>query len=260
MECRSIAVLMKVVPDPDGLFRAEGDGAVSGAHLPQIPSVFDENAVEAALQIKEATGARVTVVTLGAAGSDALLRRMLAMGADDVVLVETGAPLWDSYGAAAQLAAALRALGAFDIVLCGREAADTGAGLVGPMVAQALDLPFLTLVSALRVEADGLHVRRPCEGGHDRYVCQPPFLLTIAGEANRPRMPSVMKMMQAKKLPVQTRMPDMAAPCLPGDEAPPAPARALPVLAGACTLFEGDAATATVQLVAALRAERMIPA
>ena len=203
MECNHIAVLLKIVPDPDGQFHQDDDKGVTGAHLPQIPSIFDENSLETAIQIKEATGCRVSVLCLGKEEDEVSLKRALAMGADEIILIKSDTSSWDSSTTAEILASAVQQLDGVDIILCGREAADTGAGLVGPYVAQTLKMPFLTLASNITVTEDSLRVMRPCEGGHDEFICHPPILLSITGEANRPHMPSVMKTMKARKTPAR---------------------------------------------------------
>ena len=259
MQCRRLAVLFKVVPDPERVFTVDPISHLPGVDLPPIPSLFDDNAVEAALAIKEATNCKVFVLCAGQANAEPMLRRTLAMGADEAFLIETDAS-WDSLGAARVLASALRELGEFDVVLCGREAADTAAGLVGPYVAQALGMPFLTLVNRIKVVDDRLEVHRPCDGGHDIFLCRPPVLLTISSEANTPRMPSVLKMMKVKNTPIQRLLldPRTVAP-LPGPAKADVSGRSTPSYTGQCRFIEGATAAETASgLLQALRAEKVI--
>lgn len=259
MICNQLAVLFKIVPDPDGNYSVEGDQIVPGKDVPQVPSVFDDNAIEAAVQIKEATQCRVTVFCIGPASVEPLLKRTLAMGADEVVLIEENVG-WDSLAAARVLAAALKASGSFDIVLCGREAADTGSGLVGPYVAQALGMSFLTLASEIKLEGDALLVKRVCDGGHDLFRCHPPLLLTVSGEANRPRMPSVLKVLQVKKIPVKRMKLDSSqAPPLPGPAFAVIRKRATPLMTGQCHFIDGTSAgEKATELVRVLHAEGVL--
>ena len=255
LKCQRIAVLFKVVPDPDGVYTVDAQGTVDSSKLTQVPSVFDENAVEAAVLIKEATQCRITVFCVGTEAAEPLVKRTLAMGADEAVLVKSGTGC-DSLAAARLLTEALRASGPFDVILCGREAADTGSGLVGPYVAQALGMPFLTLASEIVPDGDALRVKRPCDGGVDMFRCHPPVLLTVTGEANRPRMPSVLKILQAKKIPVKTMAVDVAAaqPCWSGPAEAVIRARMAPSMSGKCTLIGGDsAAEKAAGLIAALQ-------
>jgi len=182
----------------------------------------------------------------------------MAIGADEAVLIEDAERAWDSLAAASILAAAVRRLGGFDVILCGREAADTGSGVVGPYVAQMLGMPFLTLVTGIEVSDGVLRVRRMCEGGEDIFSCTPPVLLTLSSEANRPRYPSVMKVMAAKKKPVQrwkSSELDAAAPTasatLLGRYTAAAP--------GNCEIVSGDTPDARAAgLVSRLREKRVI--
>lgn len=168
-----------------------------------LPSLFDENAIEAAVQLKEKSGGRIVALSCGAAEAERTVRYALAIGADEGILVEDGARAWDSPGAASLLAAAVQRLGGFDLILCGREAADTGAGLVGPYVAQMLGIPFLTLVTGIEAVDGGFRVRRLCDGGEDEFLCPPPVLLTVCAELNTPRYASFLKVREGKKKPLQ---------------------------------------------------------
>lgn len=257
MECKHIAVLLKIVPDPDGLYEQSAAGEVASDHLPQIPSVFDENALEAALQLKEQTQCRVTALCLGQKSHEPSLKRALAMGADEIVLLENDVSHWDSAGAAVVLAGAIGQLDAVDLVLCGREAADTGAGLVGPYVAQLLNMPFLTLITGLTATDEGLAVTRPCEGGHDEFRTRLPVLLTVTGEVNRPRMPSVMNTMKARKTPA--RVMQVESEQTGRVVAAEVRSRRLAEMNGSCEILTGETVSAAVSsLLTKLREERVI--
>jgi len=256
MAIRNVAVLFKIVPDPEGIFTLADGAEFPGRDLPRVPSVFDENAMETAAQIKEATNCRITVFCIGPAAAEPMLRRTLAMGADEAVLIDQDIG-WDSLAAARVLAAALKESGEFDVVLCGREAADTGAGLVGPYVAQALHMSFLTLASDIKFDDEGLRVRRICDGGSDEFICRPPVLLTVSGEANRPRMPSVIKVLQAKKIPIRRLQMEVSAlPPLPGPVTAHVRSRLTPSTVGACSFIAGaTAGDKAAALLDALRGE-----
>ena len=250
--------MIKEVPDPDGVFSLDADGRVRTAHLAQVPSLFDENAAEAAVQLKERCDGRVVALCCGPPEAERTVRYAMAIGADEGVLIEDPGRAWDSLGAASLLAAAVRRLGGFDLILCGREAADTGSGLVGPYVAQMLGMPFLTLVTSIEADNGTLRVRRMCEGGEDVFSCTPPLLLTVSSETNSPRYPSVMKVLAAKKKPVQRWKASelaAAAPLLSASllgrytSAPP----------GNCDIISGDTADALAAgLLSRLREKRVI--
>jgi electron transfer flavoprotein alpha/beta subunit len=254
----NIAVLIKEVPDPEGAFSFDADGRAQVAHLPHVPSLFDENAVEAAVELKEQCGGRVVALSCGPAEAERTVRYAMAMGADEGVLVEDTERGWDSMGAACVLAAAVRRLGSFDVILCGREAADTGSGLVGPYVAQMLGISFLTLVTSIEASEGALDVRRLWEGGEDRFTCIPPVLLTVCAETNTPRYPSVLKVLAAKKRPLHRWNVDELAAAIPAS-----PARLLgrcPAAApGNCDFISGESGeTLAGELLSRLREKKVV--
>lgn len=251
-------MLIKEVPDPDGVFSLDADGRVQTANLAQVPSLFDENAAEAAVRLKEQCGGRVVALCCGPSEAERTVRYAMAIGADESVLIEDADRAWDSLAAASILAAAVRRLGGFDLILCGREAADTGSGMVGPYVAQMLGMPFLTLVTDIEAADGALRVRRMCEGGEDVFSCTPPLLLTVSSEANTPRYPSVMKVLAAKKKPVQRwKASELAAQA-------PVPSATLlgrytSAAPGNCDFISGDTADALAGgLLSRLREKRVI--
>lgn len=254
----NIAVLIKEVADPEGVFSVDVDGRVQTAGLPQVPSLFDENAVEAAVQLKEHCGGRVVALCCGPAEAERTVRYAMAMGADEGVLIENADRAWDSLGAASLLAAAVKRLGGFDLILCGREAADTGSGLVGPYVAQMLSMSFLTLVTGIEADGGTLRVRRPWEGGEDVFTCTPPLLLTVCAEANTPRYPSFMKVLEAKKRPLHRwKADELAAP--PPMPAPRLLGRYTSAAPGNCDFISGDTTDALAHgLLSRLRERKVI--
>ncbi len=200
----NIAVLAKEVPDPEAPVTLDGSGRIV---LPpttsRLLSTYDENAIEAAVTIRETVEAHVTVITLGPASAEKVLFQAMAMGADDGVLIEEpDVPLSGTH-VATILAAAIRRLSPMDLILCGRESADGFGGVVGPTIAEILGYPVITLVSKISVSDKHLLVERPVENGHLVMECSGPVLLTVGGEVNRPRYPAVMAMMKARRKGVQ---------------------------------------------------------
>ncbi len=228
------------------------------ANLAQVPSLFDENAAEAAVRLKESGGGKVVAICCGPPEAERTVRYPLALGGDEAVLIEDADRAWDSMATASILAAAVRRLGGFDVILCGREAADTGSGMVGPYVAQMLGMPFLTLVTDIEMADGVLRVRRMCEGGEDVFSCKPPILLTVSSEANRPRYPSVMKVMAAKKKPIQRWKAselEAAVPTAAGNLL----GRSTASAPGNCELISGDTPDALAgALLSRLREKRVI--
>ncbi len=203
-----IIVCIKQIIDPEvpfHLFRIDpvAKRQVQGTH-PLVISTYDEVAVEVALQLKEKVGGRVTVLTLGRKEATQALHQALAMGADDAVLLSDGHfEDLNSFGKARVLAAAIRKIGAFDLVLCGRQAGDIELGLVGPFLAGELGIPCVSLVANFETVDDTLRIRRPIEAGYEILEAPRPFLATITNDtSNVPRYASVRGLRAAMRTPI----------------------------------------------------------
>lgn len=204
-----IVVCVKQVPDPEGpptSFTVDQDACrVEVTGLPPVISPFDENALEAALQIKDRVEAKITLLGLGESHSRAILLKAMATGADGAFLVE-GKELChqslDSYQTASLLAAALRAVGDWDLVLTGRQAADTNAGQVGIGIGQVLDVPCITLARKVEVSESELTVERIMADGFEVVASRMPAVVTVSHEVGELRYPSLSAIKEAKKLPV----------------------------------------------------------
>ncbi len=183
-----IAVCNKRVPDPEAPasnFRISDDGRElqPGRGVEWLLSTYDESAVEAALQLKDAGDAEVTLVSAGPADYEEFVRESLATGADRAVLValpDDARP--DVFGTAHLLAEALRRTGPYDLVLCGRQASDTDAGLVGGLVAAELGLPSVAVVQHVALDGDRATVERTVDDGIEVLQVALPALLTITSE------------------------------------------------------------------------------
>ena len=189
-----IIVSIKQVPDTSGKVAVNPDGTLNRASMQTITNPADMNALEAALKIKDATGCKVIVVTMGPAPAAGMLREALAMGADEAVLVsarEFGGS--DTYATSQVLAAAISTIGIEDddIVLCGRQAIDGDTAQVGPQIAEKLHLPQVTYAADIHKEGDTITVKRMLEDGYMTIKVQTPCLLTCIKELNEPRYMSV---------------------------------------------------------------------
>ena len=154
----------------------------------------EKNAVEAALALKDNTGCKVVVVTMGPPPAEGMLRELLAMGADEAVLVsgrEFGGS--DTFATSQILAAAVKKIGvdADDIVMCGRQAIDGDTAQVGPQIAEKLGIPQVTYVADLKVEGTKVTCKRMLEDGYMTIETQTPCLLTAIKELNTPRYMTV---------------------------------------------------------------------
>jgi electron transfer flavoprotein beta subunit len=153
---------------------------------------WDSYAVEAAVLLKEAQDATVTAITLGDEDDEEVLRRCLALGADEAIRLDDPAFAGsDGQAIAVALAAAIRPL-QFDLVLTGAMASDNGWGQVGAALAQLLDVPHATLVTSLEVEGTQAVVTRELEGGlEEKLAVQLPAVFTIQTGINEPRYVSI---------------------------------------------------------------------
>ncbi|MBV9495778.1 MAG: electron transfer flavoprotein subunit beta/FixA family protein [Acidobacteria bacterium] len=171
-----------------------------------VTNIFCENALETALQFRP-EGSKITVLSYGPASAEETLRKALAMKADAAALVvreEDGAPP-DPLHAARVLAAAIRKLGTFDLILTGREAGDWGAGQTGALIAEELGLPCIAFADSLQLEGGKLRVKRQTEWGWELFEAETPLVVTITNdEHNVPRIPKVRDVMLAHRQPLET--------------------------------------------------------
>ena len=172
---------------------------------PLVLSTYDENALEVALQLKDRSGARVTALTLApqAAIGDAV-RLALAMGADEAVVVDDPrSPDLPGAVKARILAAAIRRIDRYDLILCGCESADWVERVVAPLLAEELEAACVTFVSRVESSDGVLVVRRQSEDGFHLIEARLPAVLSITSdETNRPRLPKVKDIIAAKRKPL----------------------------------------------------------
>ena len=173
---------------------------------PLVISTYDENALELALQLKDKAGGKVTALTLGPVGEvkDAV-RLALAMGADEAVVVDdTNAPQLLASDKATILAAAIKRVGTFDLVLTGCESADWVERAVAPFLAEALGASCVTFITRAEPNGGMVTVRRTSEEGFHVVEARLPAVLSVTSdESIRPRLPKVKDIMGAMRKPVQ---------------------------------------------------------
>ena len=251
-------VCMASVPDTASVIKVGGDGTgIDESGIKWIVSPYDEYALEEALQITEAKGGEVTVVTYGPDHAEAALRDCLARGAHQAVHVLGGeATLGDSFTIAKVLAAAVKDR-EYDLVLCGFKGVGTDCGQVGQMLAELLDLPHVANVSELEVGDGSLTTGSDVEGGKEKAESPLPALLTCQKGLNEPRYAALKGIMAAKKKPVEK----IEVASLGIDEAAGGFYKVekleLPPEKAAGTIIQGedDAAAAAGELVKLLREE-----
>jgi len=202
-----IIVCVKQVPDTSGVVAVKEDGTMDRAAMSTISNPDDMNALEAALQIKDANkDVKVLVLSMGPPPTESMLRECLAMGADEAYLVSSrefgGA---DSYAHSSTLAAAIRKIGVEkgDVVMCGRQAIDGDTAQVGPQIAEKLDLPQVTYVTGIDYSNGKLTIRRELEDGFMTIEVETPCVLTCIKELNEPRYMSVSGIMECYSKPYQ---------------------------------------------------------
>jgi len=201
-----ILVCVKKVPDTadaEVVLRPDGRG-IREDDLAFGINEWDNYAVEEAIRIKEAHGGTVTVVTIGSADSEDVLRRCLAMGADQGIMVD-GTPFKcsDPYGIARGLHGVVKK-GSYDLVLAGAQAGDDGFGMVAPVLAGLLGWPHATLVTSIALEGGRVAVTRELEGGLEEMLrLTLPAVLSIQTGINEPRYVSIMgiRKVRSKEIP-----------------------------------------------------------
>jgi len=203
-----IIVCVKQVPDIAEIERMETDpqtGRIIREGLPSILNPFDEFAVEEAVVWKEKLGAEVVVVTMGPPQAEDALIHCLSLGADRAVLLSdrdfAGA---DTLATSYTLAAAVRKIGQFDLILCGQQAIDGDTAQVGPMLAERLRIPQITYVNKLEIEGKRLLARRELEDRDELVRCRLPVLLTVVKGINVPRVPTFSALSKAMEQDIPT--------------------------------------------------------
>jgi electron transfer flavoprotein beta subunit len=200
----NIVVLIKQVPEIELVKVDQGANEVVLPAGPGVVNPFDEFAVEEGLRLKEKHGGKVTAMTLGSVRSESALRDCLALGVDEAILIAD--PLFeksDPQAVGKILAAALKKLGPFDVVLSGKQAIDDDAAQVPGAVAAHLDLPQILFVKKIDSISDGKMVAwRTTEEGYDIVESSLPVVISVVKEINEPRLPSLKGKMMAKKSPI----------------------------------------------------------
>ena len=197
-----ILVTVKLVPDTNADKRIDpATKRLVRTGVETVLNPFDEYAIEAALQLKEKLGgdSTVTIVTMAPETGKEVVRKALAMGADDAVMVsDSGCEGSDVYGTAYALAAAIKKTG-FDLVLCGTQSTDAITGELPGALAEFLGVPGLTYVRKFEVDGTTLKAERETDHGYLNVSVALPALVSVTKSINEPRYPSLKGIMGAKK-------------------------------------------------------------
>ncbi len=202
-----IIVCVKQVPDTTEVKIDPQTNTLIRQGVPSIVNPFDKNALEEALKLKEKHGGQVTVISMGPPQAAEALKECIAMGADEAVLLSDrafgGA---DTLATSRTLAAGIKKLGNFDVILCGKQAIDGDTAQVGPELAEHLAISQLTYVSKLDITDGVVRVEREHEEGYEVIETTLPVLISVVKSINEPRYASIKGRMKAnrKEVPVWT--------------------------------------------------------
>jgi electron transfer flavoprotein beta subunit len=250
-----IIVCLKQVPDLQQIRikHETREPVLEGA--PFIFGAFEKNALEEAVRLKEKHGGKVIALALGNAKLKDTIIEALAMGADEAVMLTDAAFARGGSASVAQaLAAAIRKIGKFDLILMGEGSADNYSGQVIGRVAEWLDLPQITYVRELSVEGNRLRATRDLEDALEVVEAELPVIISATSELNTPRLPPLPAILKAARKPMKS-----LSPADLGIGAQAAVVQTLsnlaPEQARKQVLFEGEADKAVDELVKALQKE-----
>ena len=206
----NIVVCVKVVMDPEApvsTFKIdpERQRVLPAQGVPPVLNPYDENSLEAALRIKDTQPSKITVISVGKNLPKAVVKKCLAVGADNLVVLEDEAfGDIDGYTTACLLAAAIKKMGEYDLILTGRMAADTNAGEVGQGLAEILGIPSVTIAQKIEISDSKARVERVLADGYEVVEAEMPCLVTVSHELGELRSANVKGLMVAQKQPFTT--------------------------------------------------------
>ncbi len=265
----NIVVCAKQIQDPEAppaSFKIDqaANKVAPAPGVNQVISPFDEQAVEAALKIKDAQEATVRVVTMGTDLVSDVVKKPLAMGADELYLIQDEALNdGDSISNAYALAAAIKKTGEYDLIICGRQAADWDVGQTGVGIAEELGIPCVTVAKKVEVADGKVKVERVVADGYEVVEVPLPAVVTVSNELGEPRYATLKGIMAAAK-----KQPNvMTAADIGADTSKTGKAGAkskllklyIPVREGKCEMIEAeDPAEAGVLLAQKLREAKVL--
>lgn len=197
-----IVVCVKQVPDTTEVKINPETNTLVREGVASIINPFDMYAVEEALRIKEKLGGTVIVLSMGPPQAAESLKELIAMGADEAILLSDRAFAGsDTLATSYVLAKGIEKIGSVDLILCGKQAIDGDTAQVGPEIAENLGIPHVTYVKKVNeISEKEITVERMNEDGYERVQLPLPALLTVVKEINEPRLPSLKGKMRAKNI------------------------------------------------------------
>lgn len=201
----SLKILVCISKAPDTTAKiafTDGDTKFNEANVQYIINPYDEwYALVRALELTEAQGGTVTTVTVGPAADEQIIRKAFAIGAHDGVRID--AEPTDAFFVAKQIAEYAKDKG-FDLIMCGKETINYNGSQVGAMVAELLDMPFVSLATKLDVNEKNATIETDIPGGTEVLQCQLPLVLSAAKGMAEQRIPNMRGIMAARTKPLQT--------------------------------------------------------
>lgn len=265
-----IVVCAKEVLDPDavnsyavaGRLEIGEDGrTITQAAIPRLMNAYDEQAIEAALRIRDA-GVECTIAVVSVGGDQAdVLKQAAAMGADEIAAINVDTATVDYHVAARLLAAYVEHSGGADLILCGRQASDDDQGVVPALIGEALGMPVITIARAVDVTSDAVRVTRVTPDGEEIVEADLPAVVTISNELGLPRYPTTAGRIAARRMQANVLSPDDLG--LTPDDLQPRVAltkQFVPQVQGNCEMLSGDSpAQIASDLIERLRADQVLP-
>ena len=251
----NIAVLIKMVPDTESKLEIN-DGTLSDQNFKYMVNPYDEFAVEQAVQFKEAEGGKVTLLSLFSESNsiDTDLRKMLAIGADEIIVLRQNGYRGDKPLANAKILSDTIKELKIDLVLCGIQGIDYYQAATGTMVAQMLGMPNISGVTSLEYNSGTLKAKRQIEGGLQTIETSTPALVTCQKDMNKVRFPALKDIMMSKRKPFENKVVD----ALDSNDVNTSESSLPPVRAGG-EIIEGETAEEKVnKLVEKLKMEAKV--
>jgi len=201
----NIIVCIKQVPDTSEISIDPETNTLVREGVPSIINPYDENAIEAGLQLKEEHGGTVTALSMGPPQAEEALRQALAMGCDDAVLISDRALAGsDTLATSYVLAEAIQKIGGYDLVICGKQAFDGDTAQVGPGIAEQLGIPQATYAMEVKIDGKKMQVKRLLAGSFETIEMKLPALITADKHMNVPRHAGLRGVMAARKKEIPT--------------------------------------------------------
>lgn len=263
-----IVVCVKEVMDPDavnnyavaGRLEIGADGkSLTQTAIPRLMNGYDEQAIEAALRLRDA-GADFTLAVISA-GSDPekMLKHAAALGAEELISIQVDPETLDHHAFARLLAAQIKAMGGADLVLCGRQASDDDQGVVPALLGEDLEMPVVTVARSVELEGDRVRVVRVTPDGDQTVAATCPAVVTISNELGDPRYPSAAAKVKARRAkPTVVSAADLG---LSEDDLAPRvllTRQYVPEIQGQCEFIQGDATQMATELIERLKADSIL--